>query len=247
MKRRHLIKSLGLIFVLAGTLSVLVLSLLLPRVRLNPQESKASSILSFPVDHGPHPDFRAEWWYLNLLTQTTKTDGTDQKDLAYVLSFSRILGVENLLSSRYDNTSKSFKESTDQNGGLVVQLMDGNRLFVQYSNGLVGATLEELSIGTDRKKSYHLTGRTANMGSFDLTLKERTVVSAGFNTPLLWGGTTGNCQGKISVFSADDTFYYSIPDLDITGTITDMDGVKRNVTVGKAWFDHQWFNNSPPA
>lgn len=228
---------------------IVVLSILLPRANLNLQELKVYSALSFPTDHGAHPNFRTEWWYLNLLTRTIKTDGTDQKDLAYMLSFSRILGVKNLLSSRYDNTSKSFKESTDQDGSLVVQLMDGNRLFVQYgssSNGLVGATLEELATGTDRKKIYHLTGRTVNMGSFDLTLKERTVVPTGFNTPLLWGGTTGNCQGNISVFSPDDTFYYSIPDLDITGTITDMDGVERNVATGKAWIDHQWFNSSPP-
>ena len=232
---------------LAGTFFVVALGIIISRVNLSARKSQASSVLNFPVDHGSHPSFNAEWWYLNLLTRTTKADGTDQRDLAYILSFSRILGSNNLLSSRYDNTSKSFKESTEQAGSLVVQLMDGSRLFVQFSKGLVLTTLEELATGSDRKKVYHLTGKTANMGSFDLTLKERTVVSSGFNTPLLWGGTTGNCQGKISVFSPDDTFYYSIPDLDITGTVTDIDGVKRNVSIGKAWMDHQWFNNSPPS
>lgn len=205
------------------------------------------AVLDFPADHGSHPSFNAEWWYLNLLARTVKTDGTDQKDLAYVLSFSRILRTNNLLSSRYDNSSRSFREGTEQNGSLVVQLMDGSRLFVQFNKGLVLATLEELTAGPDRKKVYRLTGRTVDMGSFDLILKERTVVSSGFNTPLLWGGTTGNCQGKISVFSQDDTFYYSVPDLDITGSITDVDGIRRNVTIGKAWLDHQWFNSGPPS
>lgn len=246
-KKSSLRKRFELTFIVAGSLSLLVLSILLPRVNLSLQKSQAYSPLRFPIDHGAHPSFQAEWWYINLLARTVKTDGTDQRDVAYVLSFSRILGAYNLLSSRYDNTSKSFKENTDQRGSLVVQLKDGNRLFVQYNNGLVGATLEELATGSDRKRVYRLTGRTVTMGSFDLTLKERTVVRSGFNTPLLWGGTTGNCQGKISVFSPNDTFYYSIPDLDSTGTVTDVNGVKRNVSVGKAWIDHQWFNSSPPS
>ena len=212
---------------------------------LSSQKSQVYSVLNFPADHGSHPSFKAEWWYLNLLTRTNKTDGTDQRDLAYVLSFSRILSSNNLLSSRYDNTSKSFKESTEQADSLVVQLLDSSRLSVQFNKGSVLTTLEELATGSDRKKVYHLTGNTVNMGSFDLTLKERTVVSSGFNTPLLWGGTTGNCQGKISVFAQDDTYYYSVPDLDITGSITDLDGTRRNVLIGKAWIDHQWFNNSP--
>jgi|GEM_PF-2402635 len=247
MVKRYKRNALGLLPVLLGTFFVLALSILLPKVNLSFRKSQAYSVLNFPADHSSHQSFNAEWWYLNLLTRTTKTDGTDQRDLAYVLSFSRILGSNNLLSSRYDNTSKAFRQSTEQAGSLVVQLVDGSRLLVQFSKDLVLSTLEELPTGSDRKRVYHLTGRTANMGSFDLTLKERTVVSSGFNTPLLWGGTTGNCQGKISVFSTDDTYYYSIPDLDITGSITDIDGTRRNVQIGKAWLDHQWFNGSPPS
>src|SRR3989344_6027631 len=232
-------------YILKACLSILVLSGFVLKIYHNPKEIKASSALNFPADHGEHPSFNAEWWYLNLLTRSTKTDGTDQRDLAYIFSFSRILGTNNLLNSRYDDTSKTFGESTEQDGSLVVQLLDGNRLFVQFSKGLVLSTLEEQITGSDRKKSYHLTGRAVNIGSFDLILKERTVISSGFNTPLLWGGTTGDCQGKISVFYPDDTYYYSIPDLDISGSIIENDGTRRNVVVGKALLDHQWFNSTP--
>jgi hypothetical protein len=245
--RVRLKKGFELTFIIAGTLSILVLSFLLPRVNLSLQRSQAYSPLRFPIDHGAHLGFKTEWWYINLLARTTKTDGSDQKDLAYVLSFSRILGSNYLLSSRFDNGLKLFRENTDQDGSLVVQLENKNRLSIQYNKKLVSVSFEELPIGSDRKKMYRLTGRTATMGNFDLTLKERTVGPSGYSTPLLWGGTTGNCQGKISVFSSNDTFYYSIPDLDITGTITDVDGVKRNIAVGKAWIDHQWFNSTPPS
>lgn len=235
------------LFVLTGTFFVLALSIIIPKINLSGKKAEASSSVNFPKDHGQHPNFVAEWWYLNLLARTNKTDGTDEKDLGYVISFSRIAGNNGLLSSRYDQNTKSFKEKTNTGGSLSVSLKDGQYLRVQYSNGLTTSILEELPTGPDRKRVYKLTGNTTEMGSFNFTLKERAVVSSGYNTPLLWGGSTGNCQGKISVFGQDDTFYYSVPNLDITGTIVDINGVKRNVKTGKAWFDHQWFNSSPPA
>lgn len=210
-------------------------------------KGEVSSVLNFPRDHGQHSNFAAEWWYLNLLVRTTKIDGTNEKDLGYIMSFSRIAGNNGLLSSEYDQSTKSFKERANTGGSLSVSLKGGKYLFAQYSNGSIISTLEELPPSFDRKRVYKLTGRTVEIGNFDLTLKERAVVSSGYNTPLLWGGTTGNCRGKISVFGNNDTFYYSIPDLDITGTITDGDGVKRNVKIGKAWIDHQWFNAIPPS
>jgi len=207
----------------------------------------AASVLNFPQDHASHPDFAAEWWYLNLLVRTEKLDGTDENDLGYVVSFSRIIGNNGLLSSRYDHNTGSFGESTNTGGSLSVSLEDEEYLLIQYSNGLTTAILEEQQPSSDRKRLYKLTGETPEMGNFDLTLKERTVVSSGYNTPLLWGGMTGSCQGEISVFGTDDTFYYSIPDLDISGTIIDTDGIERRVKIGKAWIDHQWFNNTPPS
>lgn len=235
-----------LLLILTGAISVLTLGIIIPKVNLSQKSADASSVLTFPRDFGQHINFRAEWWYLNLLLRSTKTDGTGEKDMGHVISFSRIAGSNGLLTSRYDNKQKTFNESTDSGGDLAVSLKDGQYLLVKYTNGPTNATLEETPPGSDRKKVYKLTGNTPEMGSFDLTLKERTVIASGYNTPLLWGGTTGNCRGKISVFAKDDTFYYSIPDLDITGTVTDIDGVVRNIKVGKAWMDHQWFNSIPP-
>lgn len=235
------------VFTLSGVVFVLALSIIIPRVNLSGKKADAASVISFPQDHSQHPNFAAEWWYLNLLVKAERIDKKNTKDLAYVLSFSRIAGNKSLLSSRYDQSAKSFNENTNIGGNLTVFLKDGKYLKVQYLNGQTSETLEELPPGADRKRLYKLIGKTPETGSFDLTLKERTVVSSGFNTPLLWGGTTGNCLGKISVFGSNDTFYYSVPDLDITGTIVDINGVKRNVKIGKAWIDHQWFNGSPPS
>lgn len=248
MTIRHTkVPTVSLYLFLLGTFSVFVLGVIIPRVNLSVRQAEASTALSFPGDHGEHASFGAEWWYLNLLARTTKIDGADEKDLGYVVSLSRIRGNKGLLTSRYDNKTKSFKESTNTGGSLKVTLLSGQYLLAQYTNGLTSTTLEEKPIGQDKKRWYKLSGRNTEIGTFDLTLKERTTTSSGYTTPLLWGGSTGSCQGKISVFGQDDTFYYSVPDLDITGTIMDVDGVKRNVKVGKAWMDHQWFNSVPPS
>lgn len=233
----------SLIFLLLTGIFVFFAANLLPKVQVYIKRPEANALITFPGDHKSHPNYNAEWWYLNLMARTEKTDGTDLKDLGYLLSFSRIANNYGLLNSRFDRSTKTFSENTNTGGALTVSLIDNKYLFVNYTNGLNYATLEEKSPKADGKKRYQLTGKTDQIGSFNLKLKERALSSS----PMLWGGTTGNCIGKISVFAPNDTFYYSIPDLDISGTITDVDGVQRNVKIGKAWIDHQWFNSRPPA
>lgn len=246
---KYISSKIGIIILLLGLLLTLFLVNYLPKISLALKKPQAAALVSFPRDHSSHPNFKAEWWYLNLLTKTTNQQGVDEKDTGYLLSFSTIKPPESstkingLLSSIYDNSSKEFKQNTDIGGDLQVYLKNQKYLFAQYTNQDSYATLEEKKPGADGKRIYKLSGKTPQTGTFDLTLKERTKS----NSPLLWGGNTPNCTGKISVFEPDDTFYYSIPDLDITGTITNANGEQRNVKIGKAWIDHQWFNNTPPS
>ena len=238
----------SLIFLIVAGVIVFLMANLLPKIQVYINRPEAAALVSFPKDHASHPGFNAEWWYLNLLTKTTNTSGGDEKDTGFLLSFSTIkpptssTKVSGLLSSVYDNSSKEFRQNTDIGGDLQVYLKNKKYLFAQYTNPDSYATLEERKPGTDKKRIYKLSGKTPEIGTFNLTLKERTKS----NMPLLWGGNTPNCTGKISVFEPNDTFYYSVPDLDITGTITNTNGEQRNVKIGKAWMDHQWFNSAPP-
>lgn len=222
-------------------LSLLVLSvyLLSPFTLRNIPANAQSTSLNFPADHAQHTNYKFEWWYLNISTKTQKTDGSDIRELANIVSFSRINGFKNLLSSRYDNQSKSFNEQTTTSGSGQA-LVNNGLLYLNFSKSGTYANLEELVPGSDRRRTYRLSGYTPIIGNFNLTLKEKKVVSSGYNTPLLWG-----CNGVISVFGENDTNYYSIPDLDISGYFIDTDGIRRNVISGKAWIDHQWFNSIP--
>ncbi|MBI4098110.1 MAG: hypothetical protein HY426_03645 [Candidatus Levybacteria bacterium] len=233
----------SLIFLLVAGILILLLANLLPKIQVYIKRPEAAAVLKFPKDHASHSNYRTEWWYLNLLTRTSNLQGADQKDSGYLLSFSRIDKVGGLLNSKYDNNSKEFKQNTDFGGNLQAYLNNQKYLFVSYTNRDSYATLEERRPGSDGRKIYKLSGKTPEIGTFNLTLKERTKSTE----PLLWGGNSPNCRGRISVFAPNDTYYYSIPNLDITGTITDIDGVTRNVKIGKAWIDHQWLNSAPPA
>ena len=42
---------------------------------------------SFPDDHGPHPDYRQEWWYF-----TGRLSTTDNRVFGYQLTFFRFAG-----------------------------------------------------------------------------------------------------------------------------------------------------------
>lgn len=234
----------SLIFLLFAGVFVFSMANLLPKIQVYINKPEAAALLTFPKDHASHPDYKAEWWYLNMYTKTT--NGTNVEDLSYLLSFTRIDKNVGLLSSRYNKSNNSFNERTDRGkdlNDLVVYLQNQKYLFVQYTNGQNYATLEEKKPESSGRKIYKLTGKTTEIGTFNLTLKERKASSL----PLLWGGNTGNCRGRISVFDKNDTYYYSIPNLDITGTITDVDGTIRNVKAGKAWMDHQWFSSTPPS
>lgn len=233
--------------ILISLLSVAVIFLIVFTFKFTsfPLRNKAAGeintpLIFFPADHAQHLSFRSEWWYLNLLTRTN-VNGGQQKDLGYVISFSRLSGNNGLLSSRYDNSNKAFNQSTNT-GGQLSGILKNNLLYVYYTSNTAYLTLKELTPYANGAKQYLLVGSTPQIGTFNLLLKERTVNPKYSTTPLLWG-----CTGRISVFSLNDTYYYSQPDLDISGTIKDIDGTTRQVMAGKAWLDHQWFNSAPPS
>lgn len=219
MKKLSLLLAIPLLLILSSSLKRSPLFL--------KSRALSSPAITFPQDHASHPGFSREWWYLNLTSQ----------NLSYVISFSRIGGVNGLLSSRYDNATRDFAQNTDSNGTLSATLDSQSLLQISYtkSNG-PSLQLQEIAPDPDGQKRFKLFGQTPQIGTFDLTLQEQVSSS-----PLLWG-----CTGNISVFAPNDTYYYSLPGLDISGSIIDIDGTRKEISSGKAWMDHQWFSSSPP-
>lgn len=243
-KKKHYSRFLIFLNIVLGLIAVSIIVYRLTPVKNyfdNRSRATTTTYLSFPRDHASHPSYAAEWWYINLRLNTTKEDGTDQREYASLVSFSRINNNSGLLTSLADLKSNTFSERTLTQGSLNVSINTAGRLGVRYVNDNLRMMLNESAPLANGAKKYSLQGTMTNGGSLLLTLTERTVPRSGTTTPLLWG-----CTGKISVFGTNDTYYYSIPDLDTTGSIQLPDGTRRIVTGGKAWIDHQWFNNVPP-
>lgn len=205
-------------------------------------EATASSLkkVTFPKDHLEHRHFDAEWWYLNMsvIAKDKKTGAV--KNFAYIIFMSRINGQYAILSSKYDNSDKGYIEKTEV-GGSINTSVRNKRINISYKkNEKYKMRLSEFERKKNGIRSYKLSGNTPQVGNFNLNLTERSYSKYNNTQPLLWG-----CNGVISVFEPDDTFYYSIPELNISGQITEGSGSGKkiyNVMSGKTWIDHQWFN-----
>jgi predicted secreted hydrolase len=185
--------------------------------------------LAFPADHGPHPDFRIEWWYATANLQAE--DGT-------------VFGVQWTLfrSALAPRTDSGWLDPQIWMGHAAITTKDKHFVAERLARGGVGqagvaaepffAWIDDWEMkglphsGADQldKVSLHATGK-----DFSYTLE----LSA--NGPLVLQGDQG-----YSVKSAEGqaSYYYSQPFYEVSGSV-DIDGKTVRVR-GKAWLDREW-------
>lgn len=188
----------------------------------------------FPKDHGPHPDYKTEWWYY---TGNLKTDSG--REFGYQLTFFR-RGLAAAMPVRRSRLA------TNQIYMAHFALTDvktrTHTSFERYSRGtggLAGAQgeptyevwLEDWSVSQDSTGDFRLRAvddqidpRTA----IDLNLRE--------TRPPLLHGVRG--LSKKGPERGNANHYYSLVGLDTGGTIISR-GETYDVT-GKSWMDHEF-------
>ncbi|MCA3556423.1 lipocalin-like domain-containing protein [Aestuariivirga sp.] len=183
----------------------------------------------FPRDHGAHPDYRIEWWYL-----TANLKGEDGKDYGAQWTLFR-----------------SALAPEEKPGWQSPQLWMGHAALTtgtrHYSDerlarggvGQAGVTLSPFSAAID---DWSMTSRAAPPAD-ELSALAITAAGEGFSYalaldargPLVRQGEEGysvkSAQGQAS-------YYYSQPFYAVTGAIA-VEGKDIAVT-GQAWFDHEW-------
>jgi len=183
--------------------------------------------LAFPRDHGSHPDFRTEWWYITAWVR----DG-DGNDLGVQITFFRNRpGVAESGNSRFAPRQLMFAHAA---------IADPRRGRLRHDQraARTGFGLAEAAEAT--------TG--VNIGDWSLRLDDQTyqarVVARDFSLdlafaahapPLLQGDRGTSRKGPRA---EQASHYYSRPHLPVTGTLT-LDGHKLDVR-GSAWLDHEW-------
>jgi len=189
---------------------------------------RAGVPMRFPADHGAHPAFRTEWWYL---TGWLKTP--DRQDLGFQVTFFRSRpGVDQRNPSAFAPKQILFAHAA-LSDPAVGHLLHDQRI-ARAGFGLAGAstadtdlTLQDWTLkrGPDGRYRTHVAGRDF---ALDLTLSPTQAV-------LLQGDAGYSRKGPRP---EQASYYYSVPHLAVTGAI--LRRGKRIPVSGEAWMDREW-------
>jgi predicted secreted hydrolase len=177
----------------------------------------------FPQDHGAHPDYRIEWWYVT--ANLTGPDGTEY-GLQWTLFRSALAPRE----------AEGWKSPQVWFGHAAVtspKTHFATERFARGGTGQAGVTAEPFAAWID---DWQMAGN-----NFDKLQLKATGTNFAYDVALqAQGPLVLHGEGGYSVKSVKGqaSYYYSQPSFTVEGTITLPDG---DVPVrGTAWVDREW-------
>ena len=184
--------------------------------------------LRFPADHGAHPAYRTEWWYVTGWLRTA-----DGRDLGFQVTFFRTrppVGGSN--PSRFAPQQVLFAHAALSDPALG-RLLHGERA-ARAGFGLADASTSDADVAIrDWRLKRMPDGRFAtrvDAGTFALDLAMRPT------QPPFAQGLAGYSRKGPRPEQA--SLYYSMPHLRVSGTVM-RDG-RRVAVTGEAWLDREW-------
>ncbi len=191
----------------------------------------------FPADHGPHPEYRNEWWYL-----TGNLDGPAAERFGFELTLFRFALTPLSISERRDPSAWSADQVfighfavTD----VARQKFHFAERFSRASVGLAGARarpfrvwLENWSLASIEDSSTAWRAR-ATAADIELDLKLTPL------KPPVFNGRRGLSQKSDKPGNA--TYYYSVSRLRSEGSLRIGDTVFP--VSGLSWLDREWGSN----
>jgi predicted secreted hydrolase len=197
------------------------------------ERALAARPFEFPRDHGPHPTFRTEWWYV-----TGNLTATDGRDLGFQLTFFR-----SALSPSSPSATSRSAWATNQAYMAHFTLthvssgeFHAHERFARGAAGLAGAEASPLrvwlgdwSMEATSPETFPLRLHAeADGAAIDLTLDAgKPVVPQGEGGLSQKGSEPGNAS-----------FYYSLTRMPAEGRVV-VGGETIDVT-GAAWLDREW-------
>ncbi len=189
---------------------------------------RPETAISFPRDHGAHPDFRTEWWYV-----TGWLTGKDGRQRGFQVTFFRTRPSVNAGNpSAFAPTQIIFAHA-------ALSLPENARLLHDQRIARQGFGLAEAKIGdTD----VHIDDWSLSRGSDGVLTAH--VVARDFKLDLRLTPTQPPLLQGIAGYSqkgpdpTEASHYYSQPQLRVAGSIADRSG--RQMVMGRAWLDHEW-------
>ena len=192
----------------------------------------------FPQDHGPHPGYRSEWWYLTAVLQDV-----DGREFGVQYTLFRQALTPTPTGAGPWHTGQAYMAH------VAVTDVDNKRhlhdqRFVRGHPQLAGVTTNNGFRAW--LEDWVLQGLTVTAQQFDLQLQAPTNqfdidLKLQQQQPIVLQGDAGLSHKGEGTAS----YYYSMPRMAISGVI-EVDGLRHAVT-GLGWLDREWSTSVLPA
>jgi predicted secreted hydrolase len=183
----------------------------IPGVNPNPR-------FSFPRDHGAHPEFRTEWWYVT---------GWLDWPAGFQVTFFRARPQEQSDNPSAFNPKQillAHAALSDPKAGRLLHDQRAARAgfsLAQAETGRTGVWIDDWRLEQDGRR-YHARIEAREL-DFDLTL---------FAQDLVLQGDRGYSRKGLRPEEA--SYYYSRPHMNVAGRVNGKEAT------GTAWLDHEW-------
>lgn len=186
--------------------------------------------LAFPRDHGAHPDYRTEWWYL-----TGWLDGTAAATpIGFQITFFRTrTSIDPANPSAFAARQLVIAHAAIADPARGSLLHD-ERL-ARTGFGVASASIDDTDVSLDRWSLM----RSPQNGAYRSIVRARGFTlefEAEPTQPLVLQGDAG--YSLKSPIATNASHYYSQPQLAVRATLT-RDG-KSEQRTGLGWLDHEW-------
>jgi predicted secreted hydrolase len=183
--------------------------------------------LAFPRDHGSHPAFRTEWWYVTGWVRDAR-----ERDFGVQVTFFRTRpGVAEQSASRFAPVELLFAHAAVADPALGRLRRDERAARAGF--GLAQASQDTTDVAIGDWSLRLADGRyAARIAARDFALD----LSFAPQSPLLLQGEHG--VSRKGPRDAQASFYYSRPQLATSGTL--ILGNEALAVRGVAWLDHEW-------
>ncbi|THD66934.1 MAG: iron ABC transporter permease [Bradyrhizobium sp.] len=187
-------------------------------------------VFAFPADHGPHPDYRIEWWYVT-------ANLADSKGTAYGAQWTLFRQA-----MRAGAQAQGWANQQIWMGHAAVTRADTHRYSETFARGGVGQAGVEAEPYRAWIDSWEMRGLDAMS---DTTLAPLEIKASGADFRYLLRLDTDRAlvlEGDAGYSRKSErgqaSYYYSQPYFRASGSVT-LDGMPVQVT-GQAWMDREW-------
>lgn len=187
----------------------------------------------FPEDHGPHPDYRNEWWYI-----TGNLDDRSGRRFGYELTIFRFA-----LAPDVPDSVSAWRNNQVYIGHLALTDPEEERFLVaeKFSRGaagLAGATSDPFRVWIDDWQMQSVDDRVWRLRGGDDTFSLDLELES--SKPPVLNGVDGLSQKSNEPGNA--SYYYSLTRLLTRGELT-LDGRRYEVN-GASWLDREWSSSA---